>query len=307
MHWRTVRCWYESYVEMTTWLKTKLRQLRQALKRWKYDDGSLLAASLAYYATFSFFPLLLILISVLGFALRFSSGAQDAQRELLNLLGQNTSTLLAGHVETALAEIRTNAVVTGPLGLVTLLLTAIVIFTQLEAALDRIWNVDKTRSKGIILAIRNALFYRLRAFLMLIGMGLLVLAAFVGGIVVSAVRPLAIDLAGGGLVWNLIQILTGVGLNWLLLTVIYKVLPKGRVRWSEASGGGVVAAVLWEAGRQLLALLLVGKKYSVYGVVGSLMALMLWIFFASNVFLLGAEYVRVISGDRGERASPSRR
>lgn len=287
---------------MTRWPKIRLwPRLKETVKHWKQDDGNLLAAAVAYYATFSFFPLLLILIAALGLLLRFSGGTQDAQRELLRLLAENASPALSHHVETALAEIRTSAVIGGPLGLVALLLTAVGIFTQFDAAFDRIWNVDRRRPKGIIAAVRNTLFRRLRAFLMLLGVGFLVVAGFIAGMVASAIGQFATDLPGGGLAWNLIHTLGGLVLNWLLFTLIYKILPKVRVRWSEASRGGLFAAVLWEAARQLLALLLLGRKYSAYQVVGSLIALMLWIYIASSVLLLGAEYVRVIGkeGDEG--------
>ena len=287
---------------MITWAKIRLwPRLKQTVKHWKEDDGNLLAAAMAYYATLSFFPMLLILISALGLLLRFSGGTQDAQRELLALLEKSTSATLSEHVAGILAQIRASAVISGPLGLVALLLAAVGIFTQFERAFDRIWKIDRRRGTGIIAAIRHTLFRRLRAFLMLLGVGILVCAGFIGGMVASAVGRYATDLPGGGLAWNLIHIAGGVVLNWLLFTVIYKILPKVRVRWSEASRGGLVAAVLWEAARQLLAVLLLSKKYTAYRLVGSLIGLMLWMYVAASVLFLGAEYVRVIYQDRAEK------
>jgi membrane protein len=149
--------------------------------------------------------------------------------------------------------------------------------------------------------VRHTLFRRLRAFLMLLGVGILVFAGFIGGMAASAVGRYATDLPGGGLAWNLVHVAGGVVLNWLLFTVIYKILPKVRVRWSEASRGGLVAAVLWEAARQLLAVLLLSKKYTAYRLLGSLIGLMLWMYVAASVLFLGAEYVRVIYKDRAEK------
>ena len=287
---------------MITWAKIRLwPRLKQTVKHWKEDDGNLLAAAMAYYATLSFFPMLLILISGLGLLLRFSGGTQDAQRELLALLEKNTSATLSEHVAGILAQIRASAAISGPLGLVALLLAAIGIFTQFERAFDRIWKIDRRRGTGIIAAVSHTLFRRLRAFLMLLGVGILVFAGFIGGMAASAVGRYATDLPGGGLAWNLIHIAGGVALNWLLFTVIYKILPKARVRWSEASRGGLVAAVLWEAARQLLAVLLLSKKYTAYRLVGSLIGLMLWMYVAASVLFLGAEYVRVIYQDRAEK------
>ena len=180
---------------MITWAKTEWRHFRQTLKRCGNDDIGLLAASMAYYATFSFFPLLLLLIALLGFALGFSTGAQDAQQELLDLLAKNTSAGFAENVRIALAEIRTGAAVGGPLGLVALVLAAIAIFTTLERALDRVWDTRR-RSKGILAAVGNALFRRFRAFLMFLGVGLLVFVVFMAEIVFAAVRTFAVRRSG---------------------------------------------------------------------------------------------------------------
>ena len=216
---------------------TRVRQLRRTLRRWRRDDGSLIAASMAYYAVLSFFPLLLLLISVLGFVLQFSSGAQDAQKELLRILAQNTSVGLAEHVETALTAIRTNAVIGGPLGLFTLFVAAIGIFTQLDVAMDRIWDTRRKRSPGIAGAIRNVLFHRLRAFLMLLALGLLVWVAFIAGAVASALRPYAADLIGGDLAWASAHAGLSLLVNGALLSMLYKMLPRAKVSWRAARPG----------------------------------------------------------------------
>ena len=203
---------------MITWAKTRLwPRIKQTVRHWREDDGSLLAAAVAYYATLSFFPLLLILVSALGLMLRFSGQTRDAQRELLTLLAEKTSPVLSGHVENVLDEIGAGAVFGGPLGLVALLLAAIGIFIQFEKALDRIWKIPRRPATGIIAAVRHTLFRRLRAFLMLLGVGLLMFAAFIGGMAASAVGRYATDLPGGGLVWNLVHIAGGAALNCLLL------------------------------------------------------------------------------------------
>lgn len=287
---------------MITWAKTEWRHFRQTLWRCGNDDIGLLAASMAYYGTFSFFPLLLLLIALLGFALGFSTGAQDAQQELLGLLAKNTSVEFVENVRIALAEIRTGAVVGGPLGLAALVLAAIATFTTLERALDRVWDTRR-RSKGVLAAVGNALFRRFRAFLMFLGVGLLMFAVFIAEIVVAAARTFATDLPFNTLLWSLLAIPAGVVLNGLLFTVVYKVLPKVRVPWSEALHGGMLAAVLWEASRHLLTLYLVARTYSAYGVIGSLIVLMLWGYLASIVLLLGAEYVRVLHDDHSEGTS----
>ena len=81
-------------------------------------------------------------------------------------------------------------------------------------------------------------------------------------------------------------------MNAVLLTTLYKTLPRAKVSWSAASRGGVLASVLWEVSRQVLTVLMFGGNYTAYGVVGSVMALMLWVYIAASVFFFAAEYVR---------------
>jgi membrane protein len=276
------------------WSGTRLRQLRATLRRWRRDDGSLIAASMAYYAVLSFFPLLLLLIAALGFVLEFSPGAQDAEKGLLRVLAQNTSPGLEEHVRTAMQAIQTNAVIGGPVGLATLLVAAIGIFTQFDVAMDRIWNIPPRRSQGVTGAIRHVLFHRLRAFLMLLGVGALVWVAFIAGTVASVLRHYMAGVIGGNLAWALLHATLSLVVNGALLTVLYKTLPRTRVSWSAALRGGILAAVLWEVSREALAILMFRGNYTAYGVVGSLMALMLWVYIAASVFFFAAEYVRVI-------------
>jgi len=285
---------------MSRWFTTRIRQLRQTWLAWRHNDGSLTAASIAYYAVLSFFPMLLLLIAVFGFVLRFSTGAQDAQDRLLQVLAENTSEGLAQHVQSVLTDIQSSALIGGPLGLVMLLLAAIGIFTQLDIAMNRIWDTAPRRGRRFFVAVRDALAHRLRAFLILLVLGLLVWAAFIADTVASALRPWVAELYGSNLLWASVHLVASLVVNSVLLMLIYKLLPRTHVHWTAAARGGVLAALLWEISRQVLSLILLGKKYTAYGVVGSLMALMLWIYIASCIFFFAAEYVRVIQRDAAE-------
>ena len=132
---------------------------------------------MSYYAVLSFFPLLLLLISALGFVLYYSVGAQDAQSAFLKTVAQNASPALAGHLETVLTGIRANAVVGGPIGLAALLVAAIGMFLQIDVAMSRIWG-RRPPQKGILRAVLRTLLHRFRAFAMLLVVGFLVWASF---------------------------------------------------------------------------------------------------------------------------------
>ena len=292
---------------MKRWFTTRISQLRRTWLSWRHNEGNLTAASVAYYAVLSFFPLMLLLIAVFGVVLRYSVDAQDAQGQLLRILAENTAPALADHVKSVLTGIQDRALIGGPLGLVTLLLAAIGIFTQLDVAMNRIWDTAPKRGRSFFRAVRDALFHRVRAFLILLALGMLIWATFVADTVASAARPWVADLAGGNALWAVGRVAVSLAINSVLLMLIYKMLPRTHVHWKASARGGVLAAVLWEISRQLLSLMLLGKKYTAYGVVGSLMALMLWIYIASCIFFFAAEYVRVIQGDATEKQNPDRK
>jgi len=281
------------------WLRT-----RQTLAKWQEDDGGLLAAAVAYYAILSLFPLLMVLASGLGLVLEFSSGAQNAQQGLLDVVAQNVSPAVADQIERILAEVRSHAPLGGPLGLVVLLMAAVGIFANFEKAFDRIWNVPAPEAQGIFAAVRSALWQRLRAFLMLLGLGFTVVVVFLAGLVMSAVQPLAEGLPGGDWTWTMVRAPASLVVNFALFAVIYKAVPKVKIRWSEAARGGLLTALLWEAARTILAVVLSHTRYNTYGVIGSMLLVMLWIYVAASVVFLGAEYIQVVGrgGDAAKRA-----
>jgi membrane protein len=273
--------------------------LRSTWNGWCKHDGLVLSAATAYYAAFSLFPLCVVLVAGLGFAERFSTLAQSAQRELLDRVSENVSPWLAGQLDGILAAVQARATLGGPLGLLALLLAAIGIFMQLENILARIWGSPEPTVKGWLAAIRAALWDRLLAFLTLLVIGILLIAVFLTDVVLAGIRPYLVELPAGRLTWRSVQSLVAIGCDTVLLGAIYHTLPKVQVSWRAALGGGLLAAVVWAIGRYLLLCLVVGEQYSAYGVLGALMGVMLWFYYASAVVFLGAEFVRALSEDSG--------
>ncbi|MCB9875807.1 MAG: YihY/virulence factor BrkB family protein [Planctomycetaceae bacterium] len=272
-----------------------VRQLSAAVTRWQQDDGSLMAAAVAYYAALSFFPLLLILISGLSIVLQFTAWGQDAQTQVLQAIEQYASAAVRDSVAQMLQRVADNAGTGGPLGGLTLLIAAGALFAHFERAFDNIWNVESAGGSGIMAAVKNILFHRLRAFLMLLALGLLLIINLIVSFTLSGVRAYTEDyLPGSEFVWVGMQLLSGVAINTLVFSLLYWIVPKVPVRFREALQGGLLAALIWEFGRWVLASFVLGGKFGAYGVVGSFLVIMLWIYYACSVLFLGAEYVQVI-------------
>jgi membrane protein len=280
---------------MFAWVKARLwPALRAAVCNWSRDDGFLLSAGLAYYASVALFPICLVLLAGLGYLSQVSPEFQDQQGEFLATVERSASPWLADQLRQMLAGIKTKAAVGGPLGLLTLLVTAISVFVQLDASIARIWGLPGSQFKGVAAALKTALHDRLVAFLLLLGVGSLVLAVFLLNLVLAGIRPFVLQSTEGRTLWQLVPTLTTVGLNCLLFTVIYKILPKAAVRWRDAAAGGLLTAFTWQIGQRVLESIVISNNYSAYGVVGSFLAVMLWMYYASAVVLLGAEFVRAL-------------
>ncbi len=213
------------------------------------------------------------------------------------MIGQQWSTKLADQLESILNGVENHAPISGPIGLAILVYSAIGIFTQLDAAFDRIWKnqEDPNRRRGWLAMLRNVLFVRLRAFLMLLGLGGIVVLTFITGLVVSAIARHAQDVPLGQTLFHWVNIAIGAGLNMLFFTLVYRLVPRFPVQWRHAMGGAIVAGIAWEIGRQLLGMFLVGGTYTAYGVIGSFIVMMLWFNYASMVLLYGAEFVEISS------------
>jgi len=190
--------------------------------------------------------------------------------------------------------VQLHAPLSGPLGLVTLLLGSIGIFAQCERAFDRIWSSQADQRSGMLAAVRSALVTRLKAFVMLLFVGALVIAVFVLGIVLSAMRAVADEMSAAQHAWHATQIGLGLGTSVLFFGLIYRLLPRVRVRWRDAWCGAVVAAIVWQIGQMLLVQLVIGTRYTAYGIIGSFIAMMIWAYFSSMVLFLGAELVHVL-------------
>ena len=267
---------------------------RETWRRWSANDGGLLAAATAYYAALSFFPLLLVLISALGFALRFSAAAQDAQNALLRLLSENVSKVLSDEVAAILTEVQARAPVSGPVAIGTLLLGAIGIFTQFQTAFDRMWGQPTSQRRGIPAALRNALWHRLRAFLVLVGLGCLVVVLFFAGFYLRVFKTYANGLPVGDSTWEVVQWAVGIALNAAVFTLLYKNMPRVSVQWRHALAGGLLVAIVWQIGSQVLAAIVVARNYTAYGVVGSFIAVMLWVYCAMTLIYFGGQFVEVL-------------
>jgi len=275
----------------------------RTVQEWYEDDGGLLAASLSFYTAFSFFPLILVILAIFGFVLQFSQQAQQAQQGLLQFVAHQTSPDMVPQFESILSQVQAGANIGGWIGLGTLFFGAIGIFSSMDLAFSRIWKTrdQQDQHSGWLKTIQRVLFTRFKAFVVVLALGLFVSATFFSGIALTAISQYTEDVFPADRLWKSIQIGIGFSLNLLFFTLTYRLFSQGPIRWWECFKGGILAAVFWELGRFGLTLYLVRGGYSAYGVIGSFIAIMMWIYYAWTVLFFGAEYVQVSTRIHNER------
>ncbi|NTV63119.1 MAG: YihY/virulence factor BrkB family protein [Oscillochloris sp.] len=266
---------------------TKLRSFAlDAFAKWQKDDCPSLGASLAYYALFSFFPLILVILSVVGALI--DPQAFAVQQRLLDLIGSDQ---VRGLVTQTLQNLNNSSTGAGLVGFITLLMAASGIFGALDKAFDTIWEVRLEKKEGgnILTTVMTVAQQKLLAFALVLGCALLMLLSIISTVAVTALSSFTSALPGQAMIWQVIQFLASLGLLGLAFATLFKFMPSRKVRWRDVWIAALVSALLFTALQKVVGIYLSQANYASYGVVGSVMALMVWIYLSSLVILLGGE------------------
>lgn len=293
----------EAVVRSKRWVYELFPNLRDAGMRWSEDDASSLAASVAYYLALSLFPMMLLLTSGIGLFLRYTHTGKDAEQQILATVETYASPVVKQQFEQVLKHLSNHSLVSGPFGVLTAILAAIGVFAQIDRGFDKIFRIPSRRETGVAKTVVRVVRHRFSAFLMLVGLGGLIVVLFAASMAIAQIR----SLTGSTMpslkhLFNGIEVFSAVVANALLFTLVYRTLPKRHVSWLDAMRGGLLAAVIWELGRELLGVFFIGMRYtSAYGAIGSFIALLLWCYYGISIIFFGAEYVQVLEVRRQAR------
>ncbi len=212
-----------------------IRDVQAAIFRWFADDGPLMAAATAYYVGISFFPLLLLLIAGLSWFFEHTHSGQDAKQQVLQYVATSTSEQLEEYVDQSLKMVQEKSAINGPIGLLTILLTALAAFAQLDSALDRIAGNARGASRSIVASAIGLLVQRGRAFLVLLGLGAVVILVFLAGLFIAAVQTHASTLLPKSqIIVDTLQIAVTLAINAGVFTLLFRLLPKDPANWSDS-------------------------------------------------------------------------
>ena len=274
----------------------------KSFSAWNEDYAPSMGAALAYYTTFSLAPLLIIVIALAGMVF----GAEAARGEIVGALrglvgeegGRTIEELLLS------ASKPESSAVASVLGLVTLLIGATSVFAELQSALDRIWRAPAIAQPSGVLALLRA---RLLSFGFIIAMGFLLLVSLVVGAALTAAGRWGGTMFPGALaVLQVLNQILSFALTTALFAAAYRILPRVRIAWADVWIGAVVTAVLFTIGKYLIGLYLGSAGVSsAFGAAGSLVVLLVWVYYSAQIFLLGAEFTWLYAHTHGSRRNAS--
>ncbi len=271
---------------------------QETFSEWNKHDAQRMGAALSYYTLFSLAPLLMIAISVAGLVFGEKAAQGHIFWQIRDLLGDQG----AGAVESMLASARQPAtgILASIIGLLTLFFGASGVFAELRGALNHIWDVRTPSSSGLFGLVRDRFIY----FAIVLGSGFLLLVSLVLSAVLAAAGRFSSQfLPIPEPLLHIITLVISFSVITLLFALIYKILPDEQIAWQDVWIGSAVTALLFTIGKLLIGLYL-GKSTvaSAYGAAGSLVIVLVWVYYSAQIFYFGAEFTHVYAHRRGSQA-----
>jgi membrane protein len=251
------------------------------------DNGLVLAASIAFFTIFSLAPLLLLVVALAGLAFGQDQTRGEIQNQFESLMGPDSAQFIASVISGASKGARGVAAV---ISIGTLIFGATGVFVQLKAALNSVWGVQLKSEKPRNTLVR-LIWDRVVSFAMMLVIAFLLLASLAISAALAALARWSSALVPG---WELLtQILNG-SVSFAVITFLFgaafKILPDVRIGWRVVWFGGAVTALLFTVGKELIGMYLGRDSIaSVYGAAGSMIVILMWVYYSAIIFLYGAE------------------
>jgi membrane protein len=275
-------------------LKSYWTILKDTVKEFGEDNVLRLSAALAYYSIFSIGPLLVIVVGLAGLAFGASSVKHQIEQQLQGMLGESAAKTV---VSMMAAQKKGTSLITTIVGVIMLLFGAAGVFGQLQDSLNTIWGVKSKPGTGIW----NLLRTRFLSFSMVLGIGFLLLVSMALSMAIAAFTgTLEQRIPMGGFIAHALDFVISFGVTSLLFAMIFKFLPDVRVPWNKVWFGAITTTLLFTIGKVLLGLYL-GRQgtTSTYGAAGSVVVVLLWVYYASVILFFGAEFTQVYARRTG--------
>lgn len=284
----------------------KLSQIRgligKSITAWVDDFAPSMGAALAYYTLFSIAPLLIIVIAIAGLVFGQDAARGEIVAQIEGLIGRDGAIAVQGLLKSTSEPAQ--GIVAIVISTIMLIIGATSVFAELQSDLDRIWRVPAPAKQ---MGIFTMLHTRLLSFGLVLGLGFLLLVSLLIGTAIAAAGKWWDGFfAGGEAILQAIDFCISFAISTVLFAMIYKLMPRARIAWQDVWIGAAVTALLFQIGKLLIGLYL-GKTSvaSGFGAAGSLVVLLVWVYFTAQIFLLGAEFTWAYAHERGLKAEQS--
>ena len=275
--------------------------VKRTLSQWMEDRASRLAASLAYYTAFALAPLLIIALGIAGTVFDSHASREYVHTQLHGTLGPDAAQAVANIMEN-LSDSQSRSWFATITGVLILCYAGFGVFAELQDSLNTIWEV-KPRPD---MTWWDTIKARLLSFAMVMGIGFLLLVS----LILTTLMTMAINYVGlgdEGVLLETVHTIISTGLITVLFAMMFKLLPDAKVRWRDVWLGAVITALLFTLGKYLLGLYIARSGVaSVYGAAGSLVIVLIWVYYSAQILFLGAEFTQVYSKRHGERVPPTK-
>ncbi len=269
---------------------------RQLVKKWNADETARRAAALAFYTFLSLAPLLFVAVSIAGLVYGKAGAQADVIEQVRSAVGPTAGSAVKTVIENA-GSFRSGILGTVG-GVVLLVASAVGVFSELQTDLNVIWGISDRPRPGIVKKLN--LMDRLLTFLALLGVGLLLLVSLVATTLVSAFgHELGDRLPAPTLVLHAADFVVFLGVVTVLMALLFKVLPRAKIRRSDLWLGAFVTALLFGVGKFAMGVYLgrAGMDSS-YGAAAGFVVLLIWIYYSAQIFLIGAQFTAVRASRR---------
>jgi membrane protein len=274
-----------------------LSVLREAARQWSAHKAPKMGAALSYYTALSLAPLVLLVLSVVSLAVSSETAQAELVAQFNELVGPEGGALVKGILKNA-AE-GGGGVWATIVGFTVLLLGASAVFGELQDSLNQIWDVPPSRRPWT-----EKLKDRALSFAMVFVIGFLLLVSLILSAAISGITKfMSGALPALGMVWELGNTSVSFVVATLLFAIIFRVLPDVRIEWRDVWTGAAITALLFVVGKFLLGLYL-GRSAvgSSYGAAGSLIVILLWVYYSSQILFFGAEFTCAYAKQRAARS-----
>jgi membrane protein len=280
------------------------RLIYESVNEWTKDRASRKGAALAFYTVFSLAPILILSIAIAGLFFGEQAARGEIYDQVKGLLGNEAAAAVQAMIQNANKP--GAGVLATLIGFGTLFIGATTALAELKDGLDQIWNAPPEKTSGFFYFLRK----RLLSVGLILSLGFLLLVSLVLSAVISALARSWGPRDATGLVLQTLNFVFSFGLVTLLFAMIYKILPAVYIAWRDVVVGAVITALLFSIGKWLIGLYLGNSAVaSTYGAAGSVILVLIWVYYSAQIFLLGAEFTKVYAhryGSRRNLPQPSR-